>query len=794
LAADRAAAVIDAEARASTRAATGGTGLLVALAIAFFFSGAASLVYQVLWMRMMGWVFGVTVYAASTVWATFMAGLALGSLLAGFVGDRVKRPLVWFGAAELAIGATALATPAALSRLQALYVDFYPHLPDSVGALTATRFGIGFIVMIVPTVLMGSTLPLVVKASAVRAGRLGEHIGVLYGSNAAGAIAGTLAAGLYLIPGFGIRRAFFVAAAMNAAVGLTALLLAALDRRPEAPAPIDKTGGPRPITTPAIAGVALDRRRLRIVLGVFALSGLTSLGLEVVWFRVLTLFIRPTVYSFSAMLATVLAGIALGSYLVTPLLTRRLKWITVLALLQLATGIVVVLSFWPLVYLPAFTEQLTPMVARVLPEFMAFPLAGSLLAIFPAALLMGLAFPIGLHLWTSGVSGLGERTAGRIGLFYALNVTGAIAGSLIAGFFLLPLLGSQASLTLLAGVGFASGLVLLAASELPAPARAAVGALTVTGFAAAVWFAPDPFALFVAERFPAHQVIWREEGVEATVVVHEAGRRMMTINGNHQAGTDGPTAITHHRIGHLPMALHPTARTALVVGLGGGATPGAVSVHEGIQVDVVELAGAVVRGAAFFEEINYNVLTRPNVHLRVDDGRNFMMLTPNRYDIVTADAIVPMFAGAGNLYSAEYFRLMRRVLGPGGLVVQWVWGTEAEYKAIARTFLSVFPNTTVWLDGSLLVGSLEPLKIRRQDFDWKLGLPGRAQGLRDMDVASYEDLRRAFKAGPDELRAFVGDGPILTDDRPLAEYFLSLPRDRSPDLDALKGDVNWFME
>ena len=767
-----------------------GAGLLSILAICFFVSGSSSLIYQVLWTRMMGWVFGVTVFAASTVWATFMAGLALGSLVAGFVGDRVRRPLAWFGAAELLIGASALATPAALNLLQEYYAAAAPGLADSIGTLTVARFAMGFAVMIVPTALMGATLPLVVKAATTRAGRLREQIGVLYGSNAAGAIAGTLTGGLVLIPSLGIRGSFLVAAAMNAGVGLTALLLSSTGNGRE-PAPVD--AAPATAARSSSAPV-LDRRRLRLVLAVFALSGITSLGLEVVWFRVLTLFIRPTVYSFSAMLATVLAGIAIGSYLVTPLLSRRLRWMTILAGLQLATGIVVVLSFWPLVYLPSFAERLTPLVARVLPEYLGFPLAGSLLAIFPASLLMGLAFPIGLHLWTAGVSGHGEQTAGRLGLFYALNVTGAIAGSLVAGFLLLPVFGAQTSLVFLAALIFGSGLLLLAASESTLVARAALAVTAVAAFAVALTNLPDPFDEFVAQRFPSHTVIWREEGVEATVVVHESGRRMMTINGNHQAGSDAPMVFTHRRIGHLPMALHPLARTALVIGLGGGATPGAVSVHDGVQVEVVELAGAVVRGARFFDEINYGILTRPNVRLRVDDGRNYMMLTPSRYDIVTADAIVPIFAGAGNLYSAEYFRLMRKVLNPGGLVVQWVWGTEAEYKAIARTFLSVFPETTVWADGSLLVGSLEPLRVRREDFELKLKLPGRAQGLRDMGITSYDELKAQFRAGPDELRAFVGDGPILTDDRPLAEYFLSLPRDRNPELGALRGDPAQVME
>jgi spermidine synthase len=376
-----------------------------------------------------------------------------------------------------------------------------------------------------------------------------------------------------------------------------------------------------------------------------------------------------------------------------------------------------------------------------------------------------------------------------------MNVAGAIAGSLLAGFLLLPQLGSRGSIILLGTLAFGSGLVLLWASELKPSSRTAIAVGASVAFGAAVWLSPDAFVQFVAQRYRRQEIVWREEGVEATVVVHKAANNVLslTVNGNHQASTDGGTTYIHRRIGHLPMALHPFARTALVIGMGGGATAGAVSIHDGVDVDIVELADAVVRGAKLFEAINYGVLSRPNVHLRVDDGRNYLMLTRRGYDVVTADVIHPIFAGSGNLYSVEYFTLIRRVLNRGGLVLQWVAGTEAEYKAIARTFLSVFPETTVWVDGSLMVGSLEPLRLRRAEFDAKLGLPGRAQGLHDLGIETFDKLLSTFVAGPDELRAYLGAGPILTDDRPLAEYFLSLPRDRDPDLSSLKGDVTRYV-
>jgi spermidine synthase len=751
--------------------------------------------YQVLWLRTLGWVFGVTTYAASTVWATFMTGLAVGSLAAGIVADRVKHPLRWFASCEVLIGLSAAASPALLQYLQGGYAALYPRLPHSLPALTAARGLMAFATLIVPTALMGATLPLVVKGSGFRHSQLGRRIGLLYGSNTAGAILGTLVAGLYLIPYRGIHGAFVVAAIINVAVGATAWLLS-LRAPPNAPAPRGRDGRLH-ASAPAAASVAGrgTNRGLAVVLTVFTLSGATSLALEVVWFRVLTLFLRPTVYGFAVMLATILSGIALGSYIATPLVQRRARWVAVLGGLEVAIAVTVTASFASLAWLPRLSDAVTPLVARVLPDYLGYPLAGSLLTIFPTALLMGIAFPIGLHVWTIGDRGDGSRSASRLSTFYALNVAGGIVGSLAAGFLLLPLLGSPKSLMLLGTVTLLGGLALLRVSELARTTRlvAMVGATAV--FAAVLAAAPNPFAEFIAQRYAGDEILSVDEGVEATVLVQRTrnGDLSLTVNGNHQASSDDTTTYVHRRIGHFPMALHPNARTALVIGLGGGATAGAVSIHTGVQVDVVELAGSVVRASSFFERGSYGVLRRPNVTLRVDDGRNYLMLTPRRYDIITADVIHPIYAGSGNLYSREYFELMKRVLNPGGMVLQWISGTEAEYKSIARTFLSVFPEATVWLDGTVFVGSLEPLKLRRADFDWKLEVPGRAQGLHDLNIESFDRLLSFFVAGPDDLRRYLGTGPILTDDRPLTEYFLSLPRDRDPDLSSLKGDVRRYV-
>jgi spermidine synthase len=646
-----------------------------------------------------------------------------------------------------------------------------------------------FAVLIVPTSLMGATLPLVIKSSAFRATGLGERMALLYGINTAGAIVGALASGLYLIPDRGIHGTFLIAASVNLIVGLSAIIVDGGTRLRvgSLDASVYDEEGVAILNAPQY-----DAGRLRLVLWVFAASGFTSLALEVVWSRVLTLFLRPTVYGFALMLAAVLAGIAIGSWAITPFLDRPRRWIAILGGLELAIGIAAVLSFGPLAQMPGLASALTPALSRVMGDWLVYPTVGSLLAIFPTALLMGIAFPIGLRLWTLGNRDTERTIADRVGTFYSLNVAGAILGAIASGFFLVPRFGSKVSLVGLGGISLASGILLLAVSELRRSAAAALALVATIAFGAAVWQSGDPLDEFVAERYRGQRLVWHEEGVDATVAILSGrdGELSMTVNGNHQASTDATTSYIHHRIGHLPMLLHPEPHTALVIGLGGGATAGAVSVHDNVKVDVVELAGAVVRGARFFDPINHGLLDRPNVSLRVDDGRNFLMMTRRKYDVVTADVIHPIFAGSGNVYSVEYFELLRRVLNPGGIVLQWVAGTDAEYKFIVRTFLTVFPQTSVWGGGSLLVGSVEPLRLTRREFDAKMRFPGRALGARELGAPTFDDLLKFYRAGPDDLREFVGPGPILTDDRPLVEYFLSLPRDRDADLSQLKqGDV-----
>lgn len=747
--------------------------LLLAL---FFLSGACGLAYQVLWLRQLSHVFGVTAYAASTVLAAFMAGLALGSWLAGPLLARIRRPLAAFGVAELGVGVAAVLTPAALELAAALYRSLYAVAPDAFLLQTTARFACAFIVLLVPTLLMGLTLPLLSASPLVRGPRFSARVSVLYATNTAGAVTGALLTGFVLIGAIGMQRTFLLAAAINTIVGLTAIVL---DRRwharhPVPPLPARETG----------AGTSPMPRGPRLVWFVMAASGFGSLALEVVWFRLMTQYVDATTYAFTTTLAIVLVGIAVGGALAARLLTRERDWHAWLAGIQVTTGLLVVIGVGLITWDSALGAEGMRPLQRVLLGFLL------------PSLLMGISFPVLLKLGVPSAHGEdahGEVRGRLIGLFYGVNVVGAIVGSLAGGFLLLPWLGTRAAIVVLAAGFVGTGLAL----ALTHPRRGRVVAWAGAGVAAFVGVAlalPDPLAVATRRRVGADAVeIFRHEGAQTAASVHVTGtQRTLRVGGLHQANDSPEMVRLHRQIGLLPMALHPAPRSVLVIGLGGGVTAGAVSQHADTSVQIVELSDSVRLAAAHFSHVTHDVLTRPNVRVRVDDGRNFLLLSGERFDVITADIIQPIHAGAGTLYSREYFELVRRALKPGGLTLQWIGERpRAHYELIMRTFLEVFPHATLWMQGQLMVGSLEPLALRADTFAAKLDDAATREAFASVGLDSYEALLGWYSAGPTAMRDFVGDGPRLTDDLPLVEYHRSLPADATPvDVSGLKSPVS----
>ena len=740
------------------------------LLLVFLLSGVSGLVYQVLWQRQLSLVFGVSAYATATVLGAFMAGLALGGYAAGRVADRARAPLLWYGIVEILIGVAGLLTPLAFSAFQEAYGPLYQAVGGTAAA-PVIRFTIAFAVLLVPTALMGASFPLIVRAALGSRDDGGRAIGMLYSINTLGAVVGTLVAGFYLIGEIGIRNSIGVAAFLNLAAGLAAIVVS---QRAE---PGAEHCGPRaPIAT---ASLSCPPALVRLLPLLLALSGFCSLAYEVVWTRLLMLFLETTTYAFTVMLAAFLLGIALGSAAVSPFLRRARNGPFALAALQALVAISSLLALQvlalmePLLLWLGFATEHGPSIGAM--AVLAFT------AMFPPALFLGMSFPLAVTLFTAG----GQRVGGRLGSLYAANVFGAIFGALAAGFLLVPVLGSNATLTVLAVLNLLAAIAILstdASSRVQVRLSAALASLAIVGLLCVL--APRAYAAVLAARFPGEQILWSEEGLETTVTItrDQDDHLRMYLNHHHQANDADWMVYFHRMLGHLPMLVHPAPREVLVVGLGGGATAGATTRYEGAQITVVELSRSVVRGAEWFRDVNYAVTERPNLDMLVDDGRNHLLVSGRTYDVVTADAMFPAQAGSTNLYSVEYFRLVRRSLEPGGVMLQWVNADipEPEQKIVIRTFLQVFPHVTLWLDGSLLVGSDQPLDRNLPWVDRIFQQPIARGALSQMNIRSGDDVRKLYRADRAAIEAYVGDGPVITDDRPRLEYFLDLRSDGGP--------------
>jgi spermidine synthase len=421
-------------------------------------------------------------------------------------------------------------------------------------------------------------------------------------------------------------------------------------------------------------------------------------------------------------------------------------------------------------------------------DFVIPLLVSAIVAILPTALLLGAAFPLGLVLWTTGAPESGDSLGRRVGTLYALNVAGAIAGSLLAGFVLIPAFGAQQSLIMVTAVPVAGGLALLwmASPRWRVPALVGVPALV----AALALTLPDVFTDVILRRYRGHQVLWHAEDAQASVdVVRYARENILLIDGMHHASDGAEIAGFHRTIGAHAAAVHPNPRQILVVGMGGGSTAGGASILPNAVTTVVELSPSVLKAAPFFEGTNHGVHTNPNVTFRIADARHFLKTTATKYDVITADLMLPHLAGAGNLYSSDYYELAKRALAPGGIMVQWIAAdTEYQHKMMIRSFLSVFPHVTSWHRGGILIGSVEPLTLSPSDFEWKVMYPKVKAAFAEVGLTSFENLLGTYFSGDKELRAYAGEGPLLRDDKPVTEYFLSLPKGSPPpDMSAFAG-------
>jgi spermidine synthase len=759
----------------------------------FFASGASALVYQVVWVRRLALILGASHHAVSIVLAAFMGGLALGGVALGRRAARRAQPLRLYGWLELGIAACAVALPFVLHGVQALYVAIALALEDSAGGApfaAAARVLLSFAVLAVPTFLMGGTLPVLVAALVQRHADLHARLASLYAINTAGAAFGALAAGFLLLPALGVVRTEWLAAAANVAIAAVAIARArGLERvEPEAAEPVPAAR--------AVAAPAGDEREatLRLVFAGTALCGFGSLAFEVMWTRAISIVIGSSVYSFTVMLVAFLTGIAAGSALHAAL-PRRLSLGTHFALLLAGIAISTLAVSLAIPQLPALAAQLKPVALGA--QFDPWTALGLCFAVMLVpCVLHGMAFPLA----GEARARLEARTARSVGELVGLNTAGSIAGSLAAGFVLIPYVGLQSSLLGISAL-YAVGAVMVAASALAAAgvwrrvALATGVALTLAWLALAT-LAADPWdarrlgafknnesadlrrAREADTDLPDVTMLYYREGRGSTVSVVEdlAGVRRLQIDGKPVA-SDASSDLRHELLlGHLPVLAHPAPRTALVVGLGAGITLGGVAAHPGLDaIDIVEIEPAVVEASRLFSHLHGDPLRDARVRLLLQDGRNHLLTTRRRYDVITSDPIHPWARGSAYLYTTEYYQLARERLAPGGVMCQWLplyQLGDKDLRAAVGSFVDVFPEATLWSTpaDAVLIGTTGPLRVDLGDWQRRMAEPQVHDGLARVGLDDPLSLLGEYTLSPQGMRRFAEGAVRNTDDNLFLEF------------------------
>jgi len=761
-------AVATSPSRPGSRATPSLRGVVLALFVA---SGAAGLIYQVVWSRELVLVFGNTTQAVATIVTAFMAGLGFGSLIGGRLAGTTRRPLRLYGLVELAVAAMAAFLPFIFSGLAEVYRGVWPSLVERPGQLAGVRFALALVAVAPATFLMGMTLPLLTRYLVRTLDETGARLGELYAANTIGAMAGTLLGGFVLIEFLGLRLTSYLAVALNLAAGLGALLLS---RRWEAvPEDIGEVAARR--ERPARPEVPRwFRPRRWIVLAATFVSGFVSLALEVLWTRMLAEGTGSNIYVFTTILAVFLFGIAVGSFLYRRFSRPERDRLGVLGLCLGAIGVL---------------AQLTVVLGSGVLGHVSSKV-GTVAILLPATILMGYAFPLAGRLATPSA----EAAGGSVGLLYAANTLGSILGSFSAAFVLAGTLGTNASILLLGAINLLAGTALLATDRVPAdPGRSGAGrarlvagglaGLAVLGLVASSLDLPVTRTKTENELRRTGLPVTHAEDELATVDTvggPEKGRRLLV-------GGVGMTSLTVDTklMGYLSKALRPDARDFLVIAFGMGGTYRS-GLQMGLRTDAVELSPTVPsRMPVFFPDAD-RFLNHPQGRVIVSDGRNYVRLSRETYDMVAVDPAPPIeSAGSVVLYTREFLTEGKARLRPGGVFMLWIPYALPldDFKEHVRTFAGVFGHVRLVLSpgrhGVFMFGSDAPLAFTDANIRRVLGTPAALRDLDDVpdhpptDADGWvEIVRRSEWLADDRLRSFVGDGPQITDDRPRSEYFL----------------------
>jgi spermidine synthase len=743
--------------------------LRILLLILFAASGCSALIYEIVWFQLLTLAIGSTAVSLAILLATFMGGLCVGS--AGLTRLRgapwaQAHPLRVYAALELGIGVFGLLVLAGIPVVGRVYVAGAVHgLPGMF-----LRGAIAAICMLPPTILMGASLPAIVRWVEDTPDAV-SWWGYLYGGNTAGAVFGCLLAGFYLLRIYNTVTATYAAVAINLSVALLSLFMA---RGRSA----------------RIHSLATDSRPPTAAFPVYlaiALSGATALGAEVVWTRLLGMMLGSTVYVFSIILAVFLTGLALGSAGGSWLARRAGNARLALGVSQLLLLVTI-----------AWTAY---MIADSLPYWNADPLLKGppwltfrldlircFCAILPPTLFWGASFPLAC----AAIASPGEDSGRVVGGVYAANTLGAIAGALGASLVLVPSIGTQQTERVLLAIAVVSAWVVLSRDALLSRDRqgafswklATLLALSLPFAITLMWRVhPVPGGVIAYGRRMSSwngTVLYTAEGINSSVAISRSsdGETEVDVNGHVEATTEPYDMKLQRMVGHLPGLLHPHPRSVLGIGFGAGVSAGTFTRYPSIErITVCEIEPLIPpTSTRYFARENYDVLHNPRTRIVYDDARHYVLTTPERFDIIASDPLDVFVKGTAALYSQEYFEGVKRRLNPGGMFSLYVPLYETDETTIRSelaTFLAAFPNGSIWantVDGQgydmVFLGQADPLRIDLDDVQQRLASPDYApvaQSLREIGVGSAMDLFSTYSGGWSDLEPWLRGAPINHD-------------------------------
>ncbi len=752
---------------------------LPALLLLFVGSGCAALIYEVVWFQLLQLSIGSSAVSLGVLLGIFMGGMCLGSLVTPRFLDANRHPLRVYAMLELGIGVCGLLVMWLVPLLGGAYTAWAGTGPISL----VLRAAVAGICLIPPTLLMGATLPAIARWVETTP-RGVSWLGYFYGGNLAGAVIGSLLAGYYLLRVYDMPTTTYTAVAINVVVASLALLIAQWTphRATEAV--------PEELPAPALA----ISSEAKLVYLTIALSGLTALGAEVVWTRLLSLLFGATAYTFSMILAVFLTGLGIGSSLGSALARgaanprTALGWCQVgicaaLAWAAYATG--TSLPFWPI----------NPSISTSLTFTFQLDLMRAIFVMLPGAILWGASFPLAL----AAVASRGQDPARLVGGVYAANTVGAIVGALVTSLGLVGTVGSQITQQALIGVAALSGLLMLGGSS---PQQSSVLALArvvviaaVAGLLARV-VPPLPGILVAYGRYAAtwvgqNEIIYVGEGVTASVAVSRTPSGALNYHnaGKVQASSEPQDMRLQRMLGHITTLVPKNPNKVLVIGCGAGVTAGAVSVDPLVKdqtiAEIEPLVPQVV--STHFSAHNFDVVRNPKVKVHLDDARHYLLTTDEKFDAITSDPLDPWVKGAATLYTREFFNVVKSHLNPGGVVtlfVQLYESTEEAAKSEIATFLEAFPNGAVFantINGQgydlVLFGQLEDGKIDVDAVQARLNDPANApitNSLREIGINSAVELFGTYAGQRSDMAGWLKDGIINTDRNLKLQYLAGL--------------------